>query len=48
MEQLKAAEFRARTAAQQQLNKEAGVAAPQQAPPAGQAPPAPAAAPAAQ
>merc|ERR1719297_756112 len=48
LEQLKAAEFRARTAAQQQLNKEAGVAAPQQAAPAGQAPPAPAAAPAAQ
>merc|ERR1719297_607155 len=48
LEQLKAAEFRARTAAQQQLNKEVGVAAPQQAAPAGQAPPAPAAAPAAQ
>merc|ERR1712113_572224 len=55
LEQLRAAEFRARSAAQQQLNKEQGVtaagaqsaAAPASAAPAvlGQAPPAPAAAP---
>ena len=59
MEQLKAAEFRARSAAQQQLNKESGVtvvmggqqgAAPAAAPAlaVGQAPPAPSAAPAPQ
>jgi len=55
LEQLKAAEFRARSAAQQQLNKEAGVTSapasggqPASAPAVGQAPPAPAAAPATQ
>merc|ERR1719297_166146 len=48
LEQLRAAEFRARSAAQQQLNKEQGVTSTTTTAPAGQAPPAPAAAPAAQ
>ena len=42
LEQLRAAEFRARSAAQQQLNKEQGITTPA-VPPAGQQPPAPAA-----